>query len=401
MARSISVALIVKDESDLLAQCLSSIRAAADEICVVDTGSRDDTVDIARRFDARVSSFPWADDFSAARNVSLDRCTGDWVFILDVDERIAAEDLPRIRALADGPLDCGYRFITRNYTPVVSVSEFHPCAPDDPLARGFPGWHPSVKVRLFPNRIGARFEGKVHEIVTPSLEARGVRLLSCDVPIHHYAYLKSAARLAGKQALYLRLGLEKIAANPSDPNAYAELGNQYAEVGDFARAAAAYRDSLQRDPSNAAVLKDLGGVLYLLGRREEAKHALRLALERNPSLGDAWRNLGVVAVNELAWPLAVECFERGLALDPSWADGHRYLSLALEGEGRLAEAAASAREAVAANPDSTEAVSLYVHQMIALGRRSEARGFLATFLRPGAPQTNLRNAMAQLDPTTT
>jgi tetratricopeptide (TPR) repeat protein len=388
--------MIVKDEADQLGECLSGIADLADQICIVDTGSHDDTVAIARQFKADISFFIWCDDFSAARNESLRRCSGDWILVLDADERIDCADLQRIRALAEGPLNCCYRFTTHNYTNSESVSEFRPCRADDVYARGFAGWYPSVKVRLFPNHVGARFQGKVHELVHHSLEAQGVQILACDVPIHHYPYTKSPARILEKQELYLQLGHEKIQADPADPNAYAELGHQYAEARDYVKAAAAYRDSLRRDPSNPSVLKDLGGVLYLLKRRDEAKHALRLAVQLNPALADAWRNLGVISADEKEWPVAIECFEQAIALDPAWSDGQRYLSVALEGAGRLVEAAVACQKALEANPISTEALSLYIHQMLRLELRAEAREFLIGLIRAGGTKPDLHNAVGEL-----
>lgn len=82
----ISVAMIVRNEEVLLERALSSV-LSADEIVVVDTGSSDSTVDIARRFTDKVyTDYAWNDDFSEARNVSIERCSGDWVVILDADE---------------------------------------------------------------------------------------------------------------------------------------------------------------------------------------------------------------------------------------------------------------------------------------------------------------------------
>ncbi len=396
MARTISVAMIVKDESEQLAECLAGLRGLADEIRIVDTGSRDNTVEIARQNKAFVTFFIWCDDFSAARNESLRGCKGDWVLVLDADERLAPEDLAKIRTLADGLPQCGYRFVTRNYTNTESVDEFHRCAPGDPFARGFAGWYPSVKVRMFPNNAGARFEGKVHELVHKSLESRGLRIVDCDVPIHHYPYTKSPDRLVQKQAMYIQLGLQKIAVDPSDPKSYAELGNQYAEMSDYVGAAGAYRDSLKRDPSNPVVLKDLGGVLHLLKRSEDGKRALKLALELDPNLTEAWRNLGVIYADEKAWPVAIECFERCLALDPEWTDGHRYLSISLEGEGRIEEAAKESRTALEANPASALALSLYIHHMLRLEKRPEARECIKALIDKGNDSPAMLNALGEL-----
>ena len=82
----ISACYIVRNEAAKLARSLESLRGAADEIVVVDTGSTDDTRKVAEQNGARVFSFPWQDDFSAARNVSLTHATGDWILVVDADE---------------------------------------------------------------------------------------------------------------------------------------------------------------------------------------------------------------------------------------------------------------------------------------------------------------------------
>jgi len=372
MARTVSVAMIVKDESAHLAECLTSMAGFADEICLVDTGSRDETVEIARRYKAKVTFFIWCDDFSAARNESLRQCTKDWIFVLDADERIAPEDFSRLRELVEGPANVCYRFVTRNYTNSESVAEFNRCERGDPHARGFAGWYPSSKVRLFPNNSGARFEGTIHELVHASLERNGIQPVNVEIPIHHYPFMKPPGRIQAKQELYLQLGHKKAQENPKDPNAFIELGNQYAEVRDYVNAVGAYRQALVLDPSNAEVLKDLGGALHLIRQSENAKHALRLAVQLNPSLAEAWRNLGVIHADEKDWQAGIDCFERALALDAGWTDGHRYLSVALEGAGQLGRAADAARKALEAGM-TYEALKLYVHQMLRLERRAEAR----------------------------
>lgn len=327
-ARTISAALIVKDEAGQLAECLEALVGWIDEIYLVDTGSHDDTPAIARRYGAKVGFFPWNDDFSAARNASLDGCTSDWILVIDADERIAAADTAAVRALTEGPKDRCYRFVTRNYTNQTGLAGFQPCTGDDPFARGFAGWHPSIKVRLFPNHAGARFEGKVHELVNHSLEARSIVPLLCDIPIHHYPFLKSSERIQEKREMYVRLGRAKVADAPGDPNAYAELGNAYLELGDYLSAVNAFREALKQAPSNALLLKELGTALYLMQRRDEAGRAFELAVKIDPHCSDAWRNLGVVCADAHDWTRALSCFERALADDPAWADGPRYIQTA-------------------------------------------------------------------------
>ena len=339
MTPTLSAAMIVRDEADVLDECLATAREYLDEICVVDTGSVDATRDIARSFGVRLGHFAWSDDFSAARNASLEMCSGDWIFVLDADERLTPDDWKRLRALICEKEDKACRFVTRNYTDNDAICDFTPSVAEDTLSRGFRGWFPSAKVRLFPNGHGIRFEGEVHELVNTSVERAGLEIRNSDIPIHHYPFLHYPYRIQAKCEMYIRLGLAKLETNPDDPKAYAELGNQYAELKDYARAADAYRNALRFDSGNADVLSDLGGVLHLLGRTQEAAQALDIATRMNPALFQAWRNLGVVHAAQSAWREAVRCFEQAMRLNPEWRDGWQYIATAWEGGGELRLAA--------------------------------------------------------------
>lgn len=396
MARALSAALIVRNEGEHLAECLAGLRDLADEICVVDTGSEDNTLDIARSFGCRLAVFPWADDFAAARNESLRLCTGDWIFVVDADERIAPEDTPRLRALMDaGPAYC-YRFITRNYTNDTHLGDFTPCAPGDPFARGFAGWHPSGKVRLFPNHRGARFEGRVHELVNGSLESQGIVIHDSDIPVHHYPLARSEETIRRKQALYLRLGIEKRLDHPENPRYAAELGAQLLEMGDYPAAAAAYRDAVRLDPENPAWLRELGGALHLMGRPAEAEQALRIAVKLEPKSVDVWRNLGVVCAARDAWPDALACFQQAAALAPQDSEARRHHAVALMRMGQMDAAAAEAQEALRLNPSAVPAADLFVDIMRQTGRADAAQRFLEECAAAWPRATAVAEALARL-----
>ena len=88
---------MVKNEEDFLEDALKSAKGFCDELVVVDTGSTDRTVEIARDHGARVSFFEWCDSFSKARNETLRQAQGAWVAILDADERFVGKSPERIR----------------------------------------------------------------------------------------------------------------------------------------------------------------------------------------------------------------------------------------------------------------------------------------------------------------
>jgi glycosyltransferase involved in cell wall biosynthesis len=150
----LSLCMIVRDNEDTIEACLASIYPWVDEIIIVDTGSKDRTIEICRKFGARIFEFPWCDDFSAARNESLRHARGEWIFWMDSDDIIDQEQGRRLRELAYGehPVDClGY------------LAQVH-CESAEP------GQMTVVdQVKLFRNRQDLRFEHRIHEQILPSI----------------------------------------------------------------------------------------------------------------------------------------------------------------------------------------------------------------------------------------
>jgi hypothetical protein len=145
---SVTATLIVRNEELRIADCLSSIQNAVDEILVVDTGSSDSTVSIAKGFGARTASFHWIDDFSAARNFALELCKTEWTLYIDADERLAASSRrPLKEEVSADWLAADVRF-----QPRVNYTRYR-------LARLF---------RVDPR---IRFRGSIHETILPSVHA--------------------------------------------------------------------------------------------------------------------------------------------------------------------------------------------------------------------------------------
>jgi glycosyltransferase involved in cell wall biosynthesis len=321
--------MIVRNEALRLPDTVASIADLADEICIVDTGSTDETVETARALGCTVGHFPWCDDFAAARNAALELCRLPWILSLDADEIVAEEDHAELRALVHAPPQCAYRFVTRNYTNDLGASGFEPVMGECAQDMGYAGWFPSAKVRLFPNADNVRFEGVVHELVNDSLHGGGIPIVDTSVPIHHYPLRNERpGALERKRRLYLALGENKVSCNPDDPRAYGELANQYVELGAYGAAVDAYKKALALSPEESEWLKDMGAVLFLLGHDGAAKKALRLAVSLEPDLEEGWRNLGVVLIRGGEWPEARDVLERAFALNDRHPDNYRYLAIA-------------------------------------------------------------------------
>lgn len=354
---TLAFALIVKNEARMLPGCLDSIAPAADDIVVADTDSDDGTREIASGLGARVIRISWTDDFAAARNAALAACATDWVFVIDADERLAPEDLPRLRSLLELP-EAAWRVVTRNYSNATHYEGFTTCAPDDPWSQGHAGWFPSTKVRLFPRREGVCFEGAVHELVNPSLERLGIPLRDADFPVHHYPLQQQADRQASKQALYLRLGELKAQQQPENPKAFAELGEQYIELGRHVDAVRAYRTAVSLAPHDARMLAGLGAALLLAGEHRAAAQALDIALRLEPDRIEPCRNRVVLALQVHDWAGGLALAEGYLECFPQDSELHRYAGLALARLGQLEEARRHASSAVQLNPANAQAHAL-------------------------------------------
>lgn len=96
---TISLCMIVKNEEDVLARCLNSLKNIVDEIIIVDTGSTDNTKEIAKKFTNKIFDFEWVDDFSRARNYSFSKATMDYILWLDADDIVLVEDALKIMEL--------------------------------------------------------------------------------------------------------------------------------------------------------------------------------------------------------------------------------------------------------------------------------------------------------------
>ena len=166
---TLSVVMIVKDETRCLAECLDSIRDIADEIVIGDTGSLDDTVAVAHRYAAKVHTVPWRDDFAAARNEVLQHATGDWLLHLDADEVLDPASAARIREIVDNDDADAIEVILANYSDDLRAWRWVPVDPASTMSRGHAGYVAVGLLRLFRNHRGFEYREAVHENITESV----------------------------------------------------------------------------------------------------------------------------------------------------------------------------------------------------------------------------------------
>ena len=270
----ISLAMIVKNEESTIAHCLETVKPIVDEIVVIDTGSTDKTIEIAKEFGASVHQFQWCDDFSAARNESLKHCSGEWVIIIDADEAIDPLDYEKIRNACLNPFADGYQLIHRDYmlSSLAGTQDAAAVPNKSPYAEGrsLPFYSDALALRLAKRFDWLSFVGRVHETVGNSLEAHGKTIKPLDAVLHHYGKLLKE-REEHKAHYYLMLAQRDADADPENLVAQFNVLQQALVAGQWELALRAAEVGIKAGKMvHPLVLFGAGAALQELGRHEEA-----------------------------------------------------------------------------------------------------------------------------------
>jgi glycosyltransferase involved in cell wall biosynthesis/lipopolysaccharide biosynthesis regulator YciM len=384
--RTLSVCIIARDEEKLIARCLESARAVGDQVVVVDTGSRDATVEIAQRYGATVGHFVWCDDFASARNASLELATGDWILWLDADDYLLPVDQEKVRRAKALVPDAGLYFTLVNEGG--EETRFR-------------------QAKMFPNRKDIRFEQPVRESVLASMQRVGLELRSVDIEVRH-TRAPDPQEIAHKQTYYAQVMERWLRDNPQDWEIHFRIGHTlysmgerlealhyfertlvakeeeiltsvrllaatftgrcFLEEGRYEEALAVLRQAYSMRQDDALALLSLGDVLVKLGQYEEAEGHLRAALT-------GWRDPHF-SLDEKSVAYATQFF----------------LGQALSGLGRQEQAGQALEAAAKIAPERTEA-----RQALALLRQGIGQGDSGLYMKqqeqvPTAVDTVDKNA---------
>lgn len=225
---SLALVLIARDEQRFLPGCLDSVRGVCDEVVVCDTGSTDNTVALARAAGATVVSFPWVDDFAAARNHALAASSAPWVLVLDADERLAPGAGAALQtATQRGGFQCGL-------LPLHNATHLD-ARPQDVLSGRARRGDPVLLPRLLRRDTDLRWEGAVHESVAAWLSA-GRRARTVHAAVVHYGDVPEIREGRNKDARNLALLEGACQRAPTDAVRRTYLARELLRVGDTARA---------------------------------------------------------------------------------------------------------------------------------------------------------------------
>ncbi|PKP61359.1 MAG: hypothetical protein CVT88_00335 [Candidatus Altiarchaeales archaeon HGW-Altiarchaeales-1] len=262
---TLSLCMIAKNEENNIKRAIESVRLIADEMIVVDTGSTDNTPKIAKAYGAKVFDYKWNDNFSEARNFSLEQAGMEWILVLDADETIAYEDLFYIKetikemeiAKKSGKLEGkradGFALAIREYTYFNMLGGFD--TKDDFYAESKPykSWIEQRLVRLFRNMPHIRYMYPVYEIIEESICTNGGTFYHVGIPIHHFGRTVSMEKQRSKRRYYIKILEEHLKISEECDNYKAvyctNLGNAYTFMGELENAMKYFKKALEYDDS--------------------------------------------------------------------------------------------------------------------------------------------------------
>jgi tetratricopeptide (TPR) repeat protein len=303
----VSLCMIVKNEERFLRACLESVREAVDEICIVDTGSTDGTVAIAREFGARIVERTWRNDFAWARNEALALATRRWIIVLDADETLRPESVATLRTLAAVPAATVGLWV-RCYNHV-----------DDYAGTGASS---HAIARVFPNNPRVRYLSPIHEYVTCDGADTGIEARSAPLAIDHYGYLGAIVKERGKAERNLAIIQAAVEHDPGNPFHWYNLGTTalIEKRGEVAIAALEKMLVLVGDeargfvPSALSFLSDAYNDYR--ADAQTALHYAELSLKRSPRFANAHFVQGKALARLGRYPEAIAAFEASIADGP-------------------------------------------------------------------------------------
>lgn len=299
-AVTISQCMIVKNEEKNIQRALSWGKGFMLEQIVVDTGSTDQTVQIAERMGAKVFHYTWNDDFSAAKNYAISLARGKWIAFLDADEYFIPDDASRLYHYLLF-LEAKRKISALPQIIRTSIANLDDC--------GKP-FSVTIQDRIFRNIPVLRYHGTIHEALKLQDQSQLTALdLSQKLTIYHTGYTEAAYRETNKNQRNISLLMKALDKEPDNRNLMVYLGESYAAADQTEESL----QWLQRAVTGSGPLSSerlmhagLNILKQLLLEEDREKDALflqtyKICLEEEPSHPDSDYYMGIFYFQKRDW----------------------------------------------------------------------------------------------------
>ncbi len=301
----LSLCMIVKNEEMYLGKCLESVKNIVDEMIIVDTGSTDNTIEIAQNYGAKIYHYEWNNNFSDARNFSLKKANGDWILIMDGDDKLDKNDASKIIKLLNNENIDIYLFQTLSYVG---------SKPNNNTIS-------NLNIRLIRNTKIYEFEGAIHEQIRSIYGDIDSNKVSIEkIRIYHYGYLSNVSKQKDKPRRNMKI-LKEIAKNNQNNFTLFNLGSEYLRLKEYEKALACYKKIYKKFNPKAAYIPKMivrmSLILDTLKKYDEENEVLNTGLKYYPSFTDLIYLKACMYHKQKKYTLAInefkKCIEMGEA----------------------------------------------------------------------------------------
>ncbi|MCF0148110.1 MAG: glycosyltransferase [Clostridium sp.] len=221
---SLSLCMIVKNEENALSRCLESVKDIVDEIILVDTGSTDNTLEIAKSYGAKVFYYKWDNSFANARNYSLSKATKDWILIMDADDELVEEDKSKVVLLINNEENKLNAYFGETLSYSGELKNYN--------------IYSNLNIRFVRNGKGYKFTGDIHEQITPGSEdaKKQVFLGLVDIRFYHYGYLNETIIEKDKRKRNMSIIENMLKNDPNNTFMLYNMGVEYSAKGEYSEA---------------------------------------------------------------------------------------------------------------------------------------------------------------------
>ncbi|OGC09546.1 hypothetical protein A2246_06955 [candidate division WOR-1 bacterium RIFOXYA2_FULL_37_7] len=298
----LSVCMIVKNEEKVLEKTLPLLAKKVDEIVLVDTGSTDNTIEIAKKLGAKIHTFSWIDDFSAARNESLKHALGDWIIWVDADEFINEKTLDTLRQILEkSDKEAYYLPIYQAQFGTEEGSRFY------------------SRLKVFKNNKGIHFGRSFNEqVYAASGELLKGEFLQ-DIKVFHWGKDLGEEKAKEKKERNFRILKEALQKDQNDFHCHFLLANNYFDVGDKTTAFSEYSTVVSiapKDPISVVSRMRMSKMLMEQSKYAQAFETLKEVIALEPFNAEAYNMMGVIYLFTKQTKDAIHVFEHASKLSP-------------------------------------------------------------------------------------
>lgn len=296
----VSFCIIARNEERFIGKCLESIKSVASEIILVDTGSTDKTIEIAKGFTDKILHFQWNNNFSDARNFALSYAKNPIIFSIDADEELQNPEAVST-ALRTAKDNVGGWLVAN-----ISIVSRKGSADFDTYA--------TKMTRMFRNHPDFRYRGIIHEQVQDSILEKGFQLSDSEIILVHYGYSLDPDEMRKKQIRNLELLLQEVKFKPNSAYTHFQLAKTYLAMERLVEAENHIQKAIQYAQPTGTILPqayNYGGIIaFRFGNYELALERAQNSLKLLPNQSFANFILGEVYSAKLEYKKALDAYQK-------------------------------------------------------------------------------------------